>query len=128
MAGDIYSRLQGTGLRLINKYGRTVTLRYNADASPPDPSQPWEPGTPTHVDHVVKGVVTPAEEQFVNHTTILETDSQVIVAAKGLPRDPTPKDLVFDGDAITGQLYKVTMVNPINPGPTTVITIIFMRR
>lgn len=120
---SVYTRLQKVALRLINKYGRPVTLRLNTDASPPDATKPWNPATPTFVDHDIIGVVSPADEQYVDHTTILQTDSQIIIAAEGLPRDPTPKDQVFDGS----QLLRIVEVNGIDPGPIPVAFILFAR-
>lgn len=123
---DVYDRLRATALRLIAKYGRDVTVRFATDAAPADSTKPWNPSPPAFADATVKGVVTPVEEQYVNGTTILSTDQQVIVAAQGLPSAPDPKCLVVDSK--DGATYKVTEVDPIEPGRIAVVHTIFMRR
>jgi hypothetical protein len=120
----VYFQLASVALRLITKYGRPVTVRFATDAAPSDPAKPWNPGVPGFVDFHTMGVVTPADEAYVNGTTVLFTDMQVIVAAKGMPAVPDPKSIVLDG-AIQ---YKVTKVDGIDPGPLPMAYIIFCRR
>jgi hypothetical protein len=126
MSGTVYTRLQAVAIRLIKKYGRDVTIRFAADAAPADASRPWNPSAPTFTDQIVRGVVTPAVEDYVNGTTILATDAQVIVAARGLLAVPDPKCLVVDSK--DGTTYKVTEIDGIDPGPIAVVYTIFMRK
>ena len=119
-----YSPLAATALRLVTKFGRPVTIKFPTDAPPVDPTRPWEPADPTFVSYVTVGVVTPVEEGYVNHEDVLETDEQVIVAGKGLPAVPTPKAVVLDG----ATQYKTVKVEAVDPGPTPLAYIIFVRR
>lgn len=124
MVAAIYTRLRATALRLINKYGRLVTLSLAADGPTPDPAKPWEPGAPTLTPHTLKAVVFPVEEDYVDGTTILSTDEQAIVAAAALPAAPDPKSVLVDGSTA----YKTVKVLPIEPGEVPVIYTLFLRR
>lgn len=121
----LYERLAATALRLIDKYGRDVTMQFATDAAPPDASKPWEPASPAlTAAHVARAVVFPVEQQFVDGTVVLGTDEQALVAAKGLPGVPDPKTVFLDG----ADKCRVIRVEPIKTGPLPLVYTIFLRR
>lgn len=124
MVAAVYTRLAATALRLITKYGRDVTLKFATDTSPPDADQPWEPGAPSYVTKVVKGVIFPIDEKYVDGTTVLATDEQALVAAKNLPAVPDPKTVLLDGTTP----YKTVKVDPIGPGDIALVYTLIVRR
>lgn len=126
MARDPYVRLAAGVLKLVDRLsaGRQVTLRLETDVSPSDPTKPWNPGTPTYANYTCDAVVVPIDQTFVNGTTILATDEQVIVAAQGMPAVPNMKTVVLDGST----RYQTVSIDRIAPGDLEVAYVITVRR
>lgn len=125
MAAAAYTRLAAMAERLIEKYGRAVTLKFATDAAPPNPAKPWDPAAPSLATQTgVRAVIFPVEQEFVDETTILRTDQQALVAASGLNGTPDPKTVFIDGSA----QYRVIRADPINPGELALVYTLFLRR
>jgi hypothetical protein len=66
----------------------------------PGPDQPWEPGVPVTDTYPLDAVVKAVEDKYVDGTTILATDRQVMCAV--LPVEIEPGDgLTIDDVAVT---------------------------
>lgn len=57
-------------------------------------------------DFSFRGAITRFNTERINNTTILSTDKQCTLSAKGIDVEPDPKDLIIDND-ITYQIIAV---------------------
>lgn len=60
----------------------------------------------TTEDYSFRGAITRFKTERIDNTTILSTDKQCTLSAKGIDVEPDPKDLVIDND-ITYQIISV---------------------
>jgi hypothetical protein len=115
MANPIYSRIQATAKRLIEKYGQTGAIKR---ITPPDPVLGGD-GTET----VYPGTLVPMtyDQRYINGTTILTTDRQIYVSSVGLAVVPQVGDTVSAG----GLDYHIINIDPNNyDGVTNVVFIV----
>lgn len=102
-----YDRARATAARLLAnaKQGQVVLTR--AVAGEPDPDQPWVPVEPSEQTEDLNAVVKGVSSQFVDGTTVLASDLEVLCAPPVMGAKPTD-GLTIDGDAVT-----VLRVTPI---------------
>lgn len=66
----------------------------------PDPSTPWIPGEPVDITYPLDATAKPVSEEFINGTTIVATDIEIVSAVFGA--DPDPADqMEIDGRPAT---------------------------
>ncbi|RKD68976.1 hypothetical protein [Rhizobium sp. WW_1] len=115
MANALYTRLQATAKRLIEKYGQTGAIKR---ISPPDPIEGGEGST---ISYPAKLVPMSYDQRYVDGTTILANDRQVYVSSVGLAVVPQVGDIVSAG----GVDYRVINADPNNyDGVTNVVFIV----
>lgn len=110
MAGFDYGRMQATASRLMKRFAQgTVTLTKPGETVPG--ANPWDPpveGEPVvyTLDATVKGV----SDKYIDGTTILATDLEVLVSTAGRDANGNPvaidpdlgaDTLTIDGQAMT---------------------------
>lgn len=115
-----YSRLQATALRLIDRFGRSVTLSRTALGSGPA----HKPGTGSTSTYSCRAVFQDYSNFERDGTLILAGDRKVLVAAKGLSIEPQPGDKLIDGL----DTYTVVRPSPIAPGATPLLYTLQVRR
>ena len=113
MATFNYESIRGTAGRLIEQFGKPVTLRVPTDTVP---VKPWRPVT-TYADTVMQAVVTEFEAREIDGTKIQSGDRRYLGAAEGLAATPTTKDQLVDGS----EILEIRSVNRLSPGGTKVI-------
>ena len=91
MANALYTRLQATAKRLIEKYGQDGAVKR---VTPPDPIEGGEGST---IAYTAKLVPMTYEQRYVNGTTILANDRQVYISSVGLTIVPQVGDIVSAG-------------------------------
>lgn len=111
MATFDYSGLVATAQRLIDKFGRTATLRRKAKSG-----NAWDP-TVTNTDHTVKIVVLDDKFAEARGTLVTIPGKTVYVSTEGLSVVP----IVADQLIIDSTTYAVQRVMPLNPGGTTLL-------
>lgn len=120
-----YASLATIAQQLINENGRDVTItKLDRDAN--NPSQPWNPQTPTNtVVGPLKGVLVPFRNNDIDGTLVRKGDMKALVAAN----DTTP-NLIEEFDELddAGDIWKIVDTTVINPGPVRVIYKLTLRR
>lgn len=96
-------RLRGTAQRLVNTYGKTLTLR-EFTGNTYDPSTGTN--TPSYTDHSVTGVVETFSERLIDGSSVKVGDLDVLVPDQQLSFVPSTEDLV----TLDGQDWSI--VNP----------------
>lgn len=107
-----YSRPAATALRLLTKFGQTVTLRVSG-AAVYDPTT--QTSTPTLTDYSRIGAVfdygtQTAGEMLQNGTTALAADRQLYMSA-GTIRPPVSAHVIFT----SGEIWTIVNVKSIDP-------------
>ncbi|MHC2298155.1 hypothetical protein [Rhizobium mongolense] len=116
MTNALYTRLQETARRLIEKYGQTGTVKR---LTPPDPVAG---GDPVPVDHNAKLVPMGYTARDIDGTVIQAGDVQIYISSVGLAIEPTVGDLVVTAN---GKQYRVVNGDPNNyDGVTNVVFIV----
>ncbi|TWB61689.1 hypothetical protein FBZ98_1011034 [Rhizobium sp. ERR 922] len=115
MANALYTRLQATAKRLIEKYGQNGVVKR---VTPPDPILG---GDGTVTPYAAKLVPMSYEQRYVDGTTILANDRQIYISSVGLAVVPQVGDIVSAGDVD----YHVVDADPNNyDGVTNVVFIV----
>lgn len=99
IAATIADALTSADLPLDVVLSRTVTV--------PNPEEPWNPGTTTTTDYACRGWADRYEAAELANTTILATDTKVMIVAGTLAVDPQPQDIVTVG----GKGYTIIAVS-----------------
>jgi hypothetical protein len=111
MATFDYSGLVATARRLIEKFGRTATLRRKAKSG-----TAWDPTIST-TDYTIKIVVIDDKMAEARGTLVTIPGKTVYVSTEGLSVVPAVADqLVIDGTT-----YAIQRVLALNPGGTTLL-------
>lgn len=110
-----YSRLANTALRLIAKYGRSVTLR-SVTAGTYDPATRTKSGASTS-DATVSMAFNNYTQNQIDGEVIRRDDLEGLLAASGLTTAPENGDIVIDGS----NQYKIVNVDVIQPGDTVIV-------
>ena len=127
----VYDSFRATAQRLIDKYGRVVTIVAVPDNIPADADEPWEhvePVDPPEYD--VRGCVVPAfNYNRSDDIEVKATDKECLVAASvleaaGLTREPSTKDTLIDGDKV----YRIMACDTVNPGEQNVLFTLLLRK
>lgn len=108
---SIFAKAQATAQRLIDKYGRTITLR-RGNPGAYNPTSGGFSGAST-VDHTVKAVFTNYNEAEIDGEIIQRDDMRVLIAGT----KPEKDDILIDGSK------KSTIVNvkETKPGDLAVL-------
>lgn len=82
MTNPLYTRLQGTADRMLARFGAAATIIA--------PGQPDEVngGDPVAVSYPCQAVIAAYDQRYVNGTSILAGDVQIIISAVGLGVEP----------------------------------------
>jgi hypothetical protein len=112
---SFYTRSQDTALRLLRKYGQSMTLtaRTNGAYDTATGAQ-----TVTETAHTVTGAMFDYPAKMIEGTLIRQGDKQAIVAASGLAVTPAPGMKLTDA---AGAVYTVVTAEALNPAGTAVI-------
>lgn len=136
MSAFNYARSQATALRLLTKFGRSVTLKRSVPGNGP----PHNPGEPTWISYSATAAVLPASkgtiEAFDNRLeggSLIEERLRYVLMAPQMARssgvgpdtiEPRSGDVLeFDGVAWT-----VLGCTPLNPAGTPVLYPMGVRR
>jgi hypothetical protein len=103
MTGKLDTRMRGLAQRLVDIYGKAITLR-EFTGNTYDPSTGTN--TPSYTDHAATGVITSFAERLIDGSSIKAGDLSVTVPAKDLTFDPSTEDKV----RVNGQDWSI--VNP----------------
>ncbi|MBX4920993.1 hypothetical protein HJA76_14975 [Rhizobium bangladeshense] len=116
MSNPLYTRLQATAKRLIEKYGQAGNIRRIA---PPDPVTGGD-GTPT--DYPVKLVPMTYDQRYVDGSNVRASDRQLYISSVGLAIKPTVGDQAVTADGVS---YHIIAADPNNyDGITDVVFIV----
>jgi hypothetical protein len=97
-----------TAKRLIEKFGETSTHRRKADGAPPDPNQPWNPGTQTLTDTPVSAVWLDYDLSRIDGQTIKRGDQEVFIPGSDLPSAP-------DASTASGEQWSIVSIETLSP-------------
>ena len=122
----VYDRLRATAKRLVDKYGREITL-VQSSTTPEDADKPWrgseEPasGPSTYGTRIaVTGAFVRVTEKDEPFLLVKRGAMAVIVASSDLSSevDVSQFETVVDTD---GSIWHIVGVNVVHPGPSVVI-------
>jgi hypothetical protein len=115
-----YDNLE-TALRLIDKKGRTVTLRSVTPAAY-DPLNDTQ-GSDAHTDRTVKAVFTSYKTVEIDGSIILQGDKKCLIA--DLSALPDTNDIIVDG----GDEWRIVPpIDLVQPGDTPILYKLQVRR
>lgn len=120
-----YTSLAATAKRLIEKNGRTVTIT-KMSQTPADPAKPHRARNAAADTSVTPtAVVVPFESEQVDGSNVMVDDKMVMVAQESVSGvDLESFDRLTDGS----DEYDIVKVKKVNPGPTSVVYMIQVRR
>lgn len=127
-----YDSLRATATRLINQFGRSITVQRNSEPVAANQAKPWEVVAPNRAAPqtvVVNGVVVPIMHKRIDGTAVLKTDKTCYVSAADVETafdmPLRPLDTIVDSrDART---YVVQDVEDISPGDQLVLFVLQLR-
>lgn len=120
MAG-FYDRAEKTAQKLLFKNGRKAFIERTVPGVSTDPWNP-SPSTPQRVQvDIVQDEWTQRERES---TLIEQNDLKILVSTRGLTFVPTAEMRLIDG----GETYSIVNVQPLRPGPKTIMYIMQVRR
>ncbi len=112
--------------KLVQKNGRTISIRRQTGTTLKDPANPHLGSTVDTTDTPTKGVFLDNDSRDMllmlpgqpDQRTILdrEIDRVLMIAAKGLSFELEIEHTIVDGD----KLWQITQVRKIQPGPTLI--------
>lgn len=102
MTNALFTRLQATAKRLIEKYGQTGAVKR---LTPPDPVYG---GDPVVTSYPATLVPMAYEQRFIDGTVIQAGDVQIYISAVALPITPKAGDRVV----ANGVEYSIVTANP----------------
>lgn len=115
-----------TAKRLIEKFGETSTHRRHEDGSPPDPNQPWNPGTETEVDTPVSAVWLNYDQKRVDGQLIKIGDQEVLIPGSDLSAAPDPEtDLMLRA---SGEQWSIQSVDVLSPNGQRILYTLHCRQ
>lgn len=85
-----YEDMAGIASEVLAEFKQgSITLTKTVPGEP-DPSTPWIPGEPVEVTYSIDATAKAVSEEFINGTTIVATDIEIVSAVFGA--DPDPAD------------------------------------
>jgi hypothetical protein len=105
MTGKLDTRMRSLAQRLVDTYGKAITLR-EFTGNTYDPSTGTN--TPSYTDHTATGVITSFAERLVDGSSIKAGDLSIIVPSKNLTFEPSTEDKV----TLNGQDWSVVNSSP----------------
>ena len=126
-----YTNIAETAQRLVDKYGRSITLKRHSE-TPADASKPWEgPDKSSPAAEVTtKGVfVSPGEGAklglAVESDDLLQRSEQIAIVAPG-PSET--EDLATFDELEDTEIWRVVKANKLQPAGTAILYFIGVRR
>jgi hypothetical protein len=121
-----YAKPAATSLRLLIRFGRSVTLRKQA-AGAYDPAT--SSSTITTTDYTGQGALFDFNEhtigqQYGDGVTVLMGDKNLLLAPSGITAAPVPGDLLIFGS----DTYQVMRVKAVAPAGTVVLYELHLRK
>lgn len=99
LADEVTAALDAAGV----PYALTVT---RIEPGEPDPETPWIPGEDTPVPHACSGWVDQYALADIDGTTVLSTDTRVMIVLSSLDIEPTTADTI----TVSGVTYTIISV------------------
>lgn len=118
-----YDNFVSLAKRLIDKKGRTITIRRNTSATPRDASKPWLGNTISYTDYTVKGVITGVGQKYIDDNLVRSGDQNAIIPASGLAIVPNLKDFVVDETF----KFEIIKVDTLKPGEQVIMYSLILR-
>lgn len=120
-----YTSLATTAKRLIEKNGRTVTIT-KMSQTPADPAKPHRArNSATDTSVTATAVVVPFDREQVDGSNVMVEDKMVLVAQESVAGvDLELFDRLTDGS----DEYDIVKAEKVNPGATSVVYMIQIRR
>lgn len=115
-----------TAKRLIERNGEASVLQRRTDGTPPDPTQPWNPGTPTTTDSDVSAVWLDYDLERVDGKLIKEGDQEVLIP--GSDPDFTPDASTDILIRASGVKWSIKNVNTLAPNGQVILYTIQARQ
>ncbi|MBX4870586.1 hypothetical protein HJA85_27065 [Rhizobium bangladeshense] len=119
MSNPLYTRLQATAKRLIEKYGQAGNIRR---ITPPDPVTG---GDGTATDYPCRLFPASYDRRYVDGTNILASDKQLYIGAIGIGVSPKVGDVAIGAD---GTEYHIVHNDPNNYDAVTNVVFIVQGR
>lgn len=131
MAQFNYAKSQATALRLIQKFGRQITIKRSVPGSTAPPYSPYNPGPETTATYTATAACLPASkgtiEAFDNRLeggTLIDENLRYVLMAPQIEITPKSGDVLeFDGSSWT-----VLGNTPLSPAGTIVLHQMGVRR
>jgi hypothetical protein len=102
-----------TAKRLITKFGEVSTHRRATDGAPADPTQEWNPTTPTNADTAVTAVWLDYELKRIDNLLIKRGDQEVLIAGSDLATPPDAEtDVLIRADGAQWAIISVETLSP----------------
>lgn len=121
MPFDYVKIREGTVDPLFERFGKTAQIAVNVPASG---VEPWESQLDGEELHDVTVIQTTFEKADNNGTLVQETDVLFLVSTKGVTIDPSLADRLI----ANGNTYQVVRIDPLQPGPETMLWYIHGRK
>src|SRR5690606_26331528 len=100
LMSDFYGDMAGIASEILAEFKQGVITLTKTAPGEPDPATPWISGEPIEVTYPLDATAKPVSEEFINGTTIIATDIEIVSAVFGA--DPDPADQVeIDGRPAT---------------------------
>jgi len=116
-----YSGLAAAALRLIDKFGRNVTLR-SVTAGSYDTATMTKTGA-SDADKVVKMAIVEYKQSQIDGEVVQRGDELGLLAASAVTAKPVVNDIVIDSVQ-----YKIINIETIKPGDTALLYKLQLRR
>jgi hypothetical protein len=98
---DIYTRMQGTASLLLDKFKQGAVVLVRTTPGEPDPDEPWKPVVDEVDEYPLSAVAKGVSEQYVDGTTILATDLEIVAAVAEVSPMMENDQLKVDGRDVT---------------------------
>lgn len=114
-----YDRMAATALRLIDRFGQTITLRNPTEGSYDPVTGTTTPGLPD--DQPAQAILKDYALQqsgasYAEGTEIRQGDKEITIAAQGVTKPQMTTQIIADGDTWT-----IVNIKEINPAGTPLV-------
>lgn len=113
MSGAFYSNMVDLAGDLLDRFGKSITLRVQTVTTPAKAYRP----VITNTDHTIQVAPTEFHATEIDGTLVMSGDRRYLVAAEGMTVTPDPKNLLVDGS----EILEILSVERVSPGGTEVI-------